>query len=285
MGLSSIRRKVKEDREEFWKYCRGGKGRVGSEGVDKGVRNIQWGKLSVIITTKASKQVWRKQENNGTRHYRKHQAEKNWTKNYWIRDQGVTSECQEHLFREMGTTAKLQESSEWWWENGNTENRLFSLKCLIMKRRRKTEGCWSIILPCTENIFPTAKFRFSTQVRPTRKPPDSLGFCIFILERAQQSPYNNLQHVHFCLKSLSDCKFWINCFGWIQVKWFFVLLEFCQKSYISFKFPCYCYLEDCQFRNIPSSKYNFNFQVTKVKVYFHLKKVERGDRERKVGRK
>ena len=64
-----------------------------------------------------------------------------------------------------------------------------------------------------------------------------------------------------------------------------MLLEFCQKSYFSFKFPCYCYLEDCQFRNIPSSKYNLNFQVTEVKVYFHLKKVERGDRERKVGRK
>ena len=112
---------------------------------------------------------------------------------------------------------------------------------------------------------------FSLQVRPMWKPPDSLGLCLFILERAQQSPYNNPQHVHFCLKSLSDRKFWINCFGWIQVKWFFMLLEFCQKSYVSFKFPCYCYLEDCQFRFIPSCKYNFNLQVTQVKLYIHVK--------------
>ena len=58
-----------------------------------------------------------------------------------------------------------------------------------------------------------AKFSFPAQVRAMRKPPDSLGLCLFILEKAQQSPYNNLQHVNFCLKPLNNCKFWINCFG------------------------------------------------------------------------
>ena len=50
-----------------------------------------------------------------------------------------------------------------------------------------------------------------------------------------------------------------------------MLLEFCQKPYVLFKFPCYCYLEDCQFRFIPSCKYNFNLQVTQVKLYIHVK--------------
>ena len=270
MGFISIRRKVKEDRKEYcnYSYCQGRKGRWAEK--------TKWSEIHkrksvMIITTNAFSKF---RENRRTMvpditgNTRLRRIEPKATR-LGIRELPVNVKSISLKKWELQPDCK-KVNTEWWWENKNTEERLFSFKCLIVKGKRKTEGCWERIHPL-RNIVSTAKFRLSLQVRLMWKPPDSLGFCLFILERAQQSPYNNLQHVHFCLKSLSDYKFWINCFGWIQVKWFFMLLEFCQKPYVLFKFPCYCYLEDCQFRFIPSCKYNFNLQVTQVKLYIHVK--------------